>query len=90
MAELATYECTQAEAEDLEYAWRAKAAAAGWRIYGKPPYMEVDPYKRLTLRRRLIAWRLRWPREHRRGWRVWPWAAAGAGGLLLARIGGIA
>ena len=66
---------TQLHAEDHEYAWRYKAQNAGWIVYAKPPSIVIDATRRMTLKRRLLALGMRWPRKHRRTLGAWPWAA---------------
>lgn len=62
---------TQAQAEEYEFAWRYKAAKAGWTILARPPRLIVDPTRRMTLRRRWIALWLRWPKKHRLTTPLW-------------------
>ena len=79
---------TQLHAEDHEYAWRYKAQNAGWIVYAKPPSIVIDATRRMTLKRRLLALGMRWPRMHRRTLGGWPWAAgilAVAALMILAR-----
>lgn len=65
MVPLGVVHCTQQCGEDYEYAWRYKAACAGWRVYGKPGVF-INPARRLTLERRMLAWSLTWPKAHHR------------------------
>ena len=71
---------TEAEAVELEYAWRLVAKREGFWVYGKPGVM-VDPARRATLGRRWKSWRRRWPGRER-----WPWSLVlpiGCGVLAL-------
>lgn len=61
LVELETVEATEAEAVELEYAWRLVAQRQGFVIYGTPRVV-VDPSRRATLSRRLKSWRRRWPK----------------------------
>jgi hypothetical protein len=59
---------TQADAETHEYAWRLVAASRGWRVYGRPPNIVVNPRRRRTWDRWRLSWRLQW------SWPLgWPW-----------------
>lgn len=57
---LETAEATEAEAVELEYAWRLVAKRQGLWVYGKPGVI-VDPSRRATLGRRWKSWRRQWP-----------------------------
>ena len=57
---LETAEATEAEAVELEYAWRLVAKRQGLWVYGKPGVI-VDPSRRATLTRRWASWRREWP-----------------------------
>lgn len=83
MIELGTVLGTQLEGEDYEYAWRYKASKAGWIVYGKPPGVVINPTKRMNLKRRFLALKLRWPVTHNRRSPLWPWAV---GILALAAL----
>lgn len=75
---------TEAVAKDYEHAWRHRAWKNGWAIYGKPG-LRVNHKNQMTLKRYLLAWRLRWPVEYSRNWH-WRLASAscmGAGALSL-------
>lgn len=85
---LGQVDANQLHAEDHEYAWRYKAQNAGWIVYAKPPSIVIDATRRMTLKRRLLAIGMRWPRKHRRNLGLWPWAAgilAVAALVFLAR-----
>lgn len=60
------------DGEDHEAAWRVAAARAGWSIYGKPGVL-VNPYRRMTWHRHLLALTQQWPAKHRRRsrWLAW-------------------
>lgn len=83
MVELAKVIGTQLECEDYEYAWRYKAFKAGWVVYGKPPNVVINPTRRMTIKRRFLALKLRWPKDCGRSMRIWPW-------IFLILIVGIA
>ena len=55
-------DATEAEAVELEYAWRLVAHRKGYFIYGKPGVV-VDPRRRATLSRRFKSWVRRWPKD---------------------------
>ena len=81
---------TKAEAEALEQAWRVVAHNAGWRIYGKPPRLTVNPRRRLSPRERMLVMQRRWTLESRGtsptdgvGW--WGWLVALAAALTVGR-----
>ena len=76
MIELGMVNGTQLEGEDYEYAWRYKAFKAGWVVYGKPPNVVINPTRRMNLKRRFLALKLRWPKDYGRSMRIWPWVAA--------------
>lgn len=88
--ELETMQGTKAEAEVFEQAWRVVAQNAGWRIYGKPPRLTVNPRRRLTPHVRLLVLQRRWPFDRRGfgpservGW--WPWMVVALAALPLSR-----
>jgi len=88
---------TQLEAEDHEYAWRHRAAKAGYVVVAKArggePFVVRDTRNRMTAVRWAIAGRLRWPQEVRmrkpwawlRDWLLWQ-SAGLAGCWLLSRL----
>lgn len=53
---------TYYDAEDYEYAWRACAQKNGWKIYGLPPDVIVDPSRRMNAKRNKILSKLIWPK----------------------------
>lgn len=57
---------TEERAKEYEHAWRHKAAKNGWTIYAKPPAMVVDHHRQMNLRRYMLAWSLRWPKQYTR------------------------
>lgn len=57
---------TEERAKEYEHAWRHKAAKNGWTIYAKPPGIKVNHHHQMSLRRYMLAWSLRWPKEHSR------------------------
>jgi predicted GIY-YIG superfamily endonuclease len=61
---------TEEQAKHHEHAWRHVAHKRGWTIYAKPPAMVVNHRRQMSLYRYLLAWTLRWPREHNRN-RTW-------------------
>lgn len=71
MIHLGTIHGTHSMAEDYEFAWRYKAAKAGWTIVGRPPRLVVNPHRRMNFRRYWIALGLRWPWRHRLCWPGW-------------------
>ena len=83
--ELASYEMTQHEAERMEELWGCKAAQMGWRVYGLPPGIVINPYRRAGLWKRWKARKLEWktgmtPAAPSK----FPWKALGLGlGALL-------
>lgn len=87
---LETMRGTKTEAETFEQAWRVVAQNAGWRIYGKPPRLAVNPRRRLTSRVKALMIKRRWPLEtrgvapsERLGW--WGWLFVLAAAIPLAR-----
>jgi len=58
--ELASYTMTQHEAEAMEELWRCKAVQSGWRVYGLPPGILINPYRRAGLWKRWKARKLVW------------------------------
>lgn len=58
--ELASYDMTQHEAEHMEELWRCKAVQSGWRVYGLPPGILINPYRRAGLWERWKARKLAW------------------------------
>ena len=81
---------TKAEAETHEQAWRVLAQNAGWRIYGKPPRLAVNPHRRLSPRVRVLMMQRRWPLESRGavpsdGVNWWGWVVLVAAALTLGR-----
>lgn len=87
---LETMQGTKAEAEAFEQAWRVVAQNAGWRIYGKPPRLAVNPRRRLSPRVKALVMQRRWPLEGR-GLRtservVWlPWMVVALAALPFSR-----
>ena len=74
---------TRLACEEHEYAWRLVAQRAGWRIYGRPPDVLVDPRRRTTPQRLALAQTLQWPPAHVRvSW--WVRSACGLGALAGA------
>jgi predicted GIY-YIG superfamily endonuclease len=51
---------TEAEAVELEYAWRLVAVRKGYMVFGKPGAV-VDPLRRATWSRRFKSWGRSWP-----------------------------
>ncbi len=51
---------TQHEAEEMEELWRCKAHSQGWRVYGLPPGIVINPYRRAGLWKRWKARKLEW------------------------------
>jgi len=78
---------TRADAEEYEYAWRYRAGREGFQVLCKSPdnadIFEIDPTQRMDSHRYRIASTLRWPAEHRRKFRWWPWLVAA---LVLAAL----
>lgn len=67
---------TYSQAEDAEYAWRAKAQEQDLKIYGSPQGYFVDSSHRLTPARLAALARLRWPAKltpqaSGLGWSLW-------------------
>lgn len=65
---------TETQAADYECAWRLCAQASGWRIYGKPPGIVVNPRRVANGTHNRLARTLRWPLETAQktmSW--WPW-----------------
>lgn len=58
--ELASYDMTQHEAEHMEELWRCKAVQSGWRVFGLPPGILINPYRRAGLWKRWKARKLVW------------------------------
>lgn len=58
--ELASYNMTQNEAEHMEELWRCKAVQSGWRVFGLPPGILINPYRRAGLWKRWKARKLVW------------------------------
>ncbi|MEL3953430.1 GIY-YIG nuclease family protein [Stenotrophomonas bentonitica] len=58
--ELASYDMTQHEAEAMEELWRCKAVQSGWRVFGLPPGILINPYRRAGLWKRWKARKLVW------------------------------
>lgn len=85
MIHLSTMYGTHFEAEDHEYAWRYKAGCSGFRVYGKPGLF-INPRRRMTWKRKWIAWTAKkWPvKWERQSW--WPTIAV-CGTLAVAVTG---
>lgn len=88
---------TQSEAEDHEFAWRHRAASAGYVVVAKSwageTFVISDTRNRMDEARWAIAGRLRWPKELRlrnpwawlRDWLFWQTAGL-AGCWMLLRL----
>ncbi|WP_157511025.1 GIY-YIG nuclease family protein [Frateuria sp. Soil773] len=85
---------TQREAEDHEYAWRHRAASAGYVVVAKSwagaTFVVTDTRNRMDEARWAIVRRLRWPRElrMRRPWAwFWNWIAWQGGAVAGVVMG---
>ena len=87
MIELGSIVCTQADAEEYEYAWRYRAGRTGFSVLCKSPTSSdifvINPACRMDRQRHRIASTLRWPKEHRAGRSRWPWVAGAVVLLFL-------
>lgn len=81
---------TRADAEEYEYAWRYRAGREGFRVLCKAQdghdIFEIDPRQRMDSHRLRIASTLKWPAEHKRKFRWWPWLAGAAVLVMLHLI----
>lgn len=96
-AQLEAMTGTQSEAEDHEFAWRHRAACAGYVVVAKnwagETFVVSDTHNRMDETRWAIAGRLRWPKELRkrnrwawlRDWLFWQTAGL-AGCWVLLRL----
>lgn len=65
---------THAQAAAYERAWRLAARRLGWKVYGLPPDVVVDPRRQASWGDVWRSYSLRWPGETKRGW----WARMGS------------
>jgi len=76
---------TEEEAADYECAWRLQAQARGFRIYGKPPGMVVNPRRVAQNKHHRLARTLKWPSDRaKRSPAWWFWLIAT---LVLLGVG---